>query len=119
MSGYLIFYHPTGLQGNDASGETADDFAGMSCQDHCRSPGIGSAKKLHDLQGDFMVEIARRFIGKQNQGIDHQCSRDGHPLLLPTGELQRKFLQFMFQPDVLQGIVDTFADFKALFTLNL
>src|ERR1043166_6918471 len=35
------------------------------------------------------VEVARRFIGKENSGTVDKRSRDGHALLLAAGKLRR------------------------------
>ena len=46
-------------------------------------------KYPHYITAGFGIEIARRFIGKDNLGIIHKCPRDSDTLLLASRKLLR------------------------------
>ena len=48
------------------------------------------------------VEVAGRFIGKQQLRLTVKGAGQGHPLLLAAGELSRKVVQALAQPQLLQ-----------------
>ena len=45
--------------------------------------------KFHNLYSGMAVQSSCRLIRQDNLGIINQSSRNGHPLLLPTGQLSR------------------------------
>ena len=57
----------------------------------------------HDLLPGLRVQRARRLIGQQKHWLIHQRPRDGHPLLLPAGELGRVMMHPVCEPQGLQG----------------
>ena len=56
----------------------------------------------HHLRPGVAVQIARRLVGQDDAGIVHQRPGDGHPLLLPTGELRGLVPHPIGQSDHLQ-----------------
>jgi hypothetical protein len=46
-------------------------------------------EEFDDLAAGLRVEVAGRLVGEKQPRLDHEGPRDGHPLLLPTGQLGR------------------------------
>ena len=46
-----------------------------------------------DLPGGLAVQVARRLVGEDQRRLGHQGAGDGHPLLLPAGQLRRPVIQ--------------------------
>ena len=57
--------------------------------DRLSQPVAQLEKEPVNLLAVFRIEVARRLIGQQYGRRVHQCPRDGHPLLLPSGEFGR------------------------------
>ena len=47
---------------------------------------LETAMIVHELPGQFAVQVSRRFIGDDDRGIVHQGPGNGHPLGLSAGE---------------------------------
>ena len=63
-----------------------------------------SLQQLKGASRVFAVEISRGFISQDHAGIIRQRASDGHPLLLPAGEMPARPFQFIPEADSLQEL---------------
>ena len=61
------------------------------------------AEQLEDVRAGFRVEVAGRFVGKDDLRIVDQRARDRHALHLAAAELERRVLHAVRKPDALDG----------------
>ena len=66
-------------------------------------------KNFHDFVCRLRIQGARRFVGKNNRRVAGQRARQGHTLLLSTGELQGAVFGPIPQFDHLEGRQSSFA----------
>ena len=57
----------------------------------------------HDLVGAGRIQIAGGLVAEDHLGLVHQGAGDGHPLLLPAGELVGAMALPVGEADVSQG----------------
>jgi hypothetical protein len=70
---------------------------------------VDPLQKLHDLGSRLGVQVPDRLVREDDIGLVHQCPRDGHPLLLPSGELPGGVVPPVGEPHELQNLVEPFA----------
>ncbi len=78
------------MQKRDAVTESGKNFGVLFNQDHCHlvvAPQMSNC--LYHLSLPDRVEVTRWLIENQHLGTQGKKGRDGHPLLLSTGELGR------------------------------
>ena len=89
----------------------------MSYQDDSDlRPLVEFLKDVHDLQARPGVQVTRGFIGQDQRRPVYQRARDGHPLLLPPGELAGVMMFPALETYVdqgLQGFSPPFAGWRA------
>src|SRR5947199_4070017 len=56
----------------------------------------------NNVMPDLRVEVARRFVRKQERGTMHESARERYPLLLAAGELRRTVTGPVCHADSLQ-----------------
>ncbi|KAG1451192.1 hypothetical protein G6F57_016230 [Rhizopus arrhizus] len=64
----------------------------MRDQHHGVAFGMQFAEDLHHFLAGLGVQCAGRLIGEDHRAAVHQCTRDGHALLLPAGQLAGQVL---------------------------
>jgi hypothetical protein len=64
-----------------------------------RAALIETHQQLQDFFAVARIEIAGRFIGKDERRFFSHCPSDGNPLLFTTGELARAMREAVFQTD--------------------
>src|ERR1700693_6376141 len=50
---------------------------------------LDAADLVAQPRADLRIEGGQRFVQEQHLGLDRKCSRQGYPLLLPSGKLNR------------------------------
>ena len=60
-------------------------------------------QKVGDALAGRCIQVAGRFVRKQDGGVRHERPCDGHPLLLPAGQLVGQVGGPVRQPDPVQG----------------
>ena len=78
-----------------------------------RPPGVGAFEQLHDIEGHIRIKVAGRLVGQQHQRINHQGPGHRHALLFAAGELRGEVAETMFEADLLEDLINLFADFNA------
>ena len=94
----LIAFDRAVAQADDAVGE----FGGVRFvrhEDHGVSGVVQPVEDVHDLRAGNGIEIARRFVGKDDVRIVHERAGDGDALFLSAGKLGRLHIQFFLEAD--------------------
>jgi hypothetical protein len=92
--------------GRRAAGSGAGRRARHRCivgdQHHRLAAGVHFADQTKHIGRAFRIEIAGRFVGEQQGGLQHQCTRDRGALHLPAGKLARAMLHPVLQADTFE-----------------
>ncbi len=70
--------------------------------ERCTGVAIEGKKELYDLLTGFFVEVASRFVSKQNLRLMNEGARDGDALLLSAGKLGGVMVQPISEAHSLQ-----------------
>jgi len=92
------------LQPDDPLLHPFNHFQVMGCHKNRRPPQVNLVENLHDFFRHPGIEIARRLVGNEDDGIVHQGPRNGYPLLLSAGQAQGITVYFVLQTDPPQDI---------------
>ena len=65
---------------------------------------VQAAEDLQNLLAGPRIEIPRRLVGQQHDGLVHQRAGDGHPLLFATRQLRRRMIEAGLQADGCQQL---------------
>ena len=87
-----------------AAADPPDQLAIVRRHDHGRAARVDLAEQVHDFEREVGIEVSGRLVAEDDQGIVHQCPRDGDPLLFAAGQLQRKRIHPMLQADPFQDL---------------
>ena len=71
-------------------------------QDADTALALNVPEQAQDLPPGDGVQGRHRLVRQQDGGVPHQGAGDGHPLLLPAGEVFHRLLQLVRQPDLSQ-----------------
>src|SRR5690606_10833659 len=93
-----------------AVGHRTDQVEVVGGHDDRRSRRVDRAEQLHDPAGRPLVEVPGGLVGQEEHRLVGEGAGDGHPLLLPAGELGRVRLRLAREPDLCQEFGDPLAD---------
>nr|BFE71521.1 hypothetical protein GCM10020092_048220 [Actinoplanes digitatis] len=71
------------------------------------------------LQPQLRVEVGQRLVHEHQRRLEHHRPGDGHPLLLPAGELAGQLAGLVLQVHQAQRLVDPAADLRAGYPAHL
>ena len=101
--GFFGFHHPIGDPDDPFGGP--GDVGVMGDQNNGDAfLFVESPEKFQHFFTGLGVEVAGGLIGEQDGGIIDQGPGNGHPLLLPAGELRRFVVQAIPQPYPLEQV---------------
>ena len=90
LLGHALLDHHTVLHEDHAVGDLAGKVHLMRDHDHGHAGVLGKVTDdVEDATNQLRIQGARRLIEKQHVGMHSHGARDGHALLLATGELGR------------------------------
>src|SRR5690349_15152805 len=87
------------LQLDDALAHLVHDVLVVRRHQHGGARPVDAVEQLHDADGGLRVEVTGRLVGDEELGPVHEGSRDGHALLLTTGQLARHPVLLAAEPD--------------------
>ncbi len=73
----------------------------MRHHDDGSAGSVERIEEIHDLHRCRRIEVASRFVRKNDMGVVHQRAGDCHPLLLSAGQLIRAMAESAGKPDKL------------------
>ena len=102
-SGFFGFHHPIGNPDDPFGG--SGDVGVMSDQNNGHAfLFVELPEEFQDFFTGLGVEVAGGLIREQDGGIIDEGPGNGHPLLLPAGELRGFVVQALPQADALQQV---------------
>lgn len=82
----------------------------MCHDDKGASFGIDGFEDIENLRGIFGIQIAGRFVGKNDGGFAYYGARNGAALLLPTRKLVWQVVSPVGDTDKVHNLLDPFVD---------
>src|SRR5688572_22212429 len=90
------------VERDDAAADAPDQVPIVCGHEHGRAARVHFAQQIHDVERQVRIEIARRFIGKNQHRVVHKRPRNGDALLFATGQFLRIGIHPVLQAHPLQ-----------------
>jgi len=97
----LVFINHSAVEEMDRAVSVAGEARVVSNHANGGAAAVEFAQQVHDRFAVGRIEVSGGLVGEQDERIAHDRARDGHALLLTSGELRRQVLGAVRHPDPL------------------